>query len=101
MLTTISDQQNKRSKRTFSTKKTRVIKEKINKLLVVDIVKPCAYPSWQANVVMVKKSNGQWRTCVDFTTSKACPEDCYPLTRIDQLIDSTSGHAMLSFMDAY
>ena len=31
----------------------------------------------------------------------ACPKDNFPLSRIDQLVDVTSGHALLSFMDAY
>ncbi|XP_064992463.1 uncharacterized protein LOC103998586 [Musa acuminata AAA Group] len=40
--------------------------------------------------------------CVDYTSlNNACPKDCYPLPRIDQLVDATVGHARLSFMDAY
>ena len=54
------------------------------------------------NVVMVKKTNGKWRMCVDFTDlNKACPKDSYPLPRIDLLMDSTTGHQLLSFMDAF
>ena len=33
--------------------------------------------------------------------NKACLKDNFPLPRIDQLVDATSGHALLSFMDAY
>ena len=51
---------------------------------------------------MVKKANGKWRMCVDFTNlNKACPKDSYPLPRIDQLVDSIAGHQLLSFMDAF
>ena len=40
--------------------------------------------------------------CVDFTDlNKACPKDSYPLPRIDQLVDSTARHKLLSFMDAF
>ena len=40
--------------------------------------------------------------CNDFTRlNKYCPKDPYPLPRIDQLVDSTAGCALLSFMDAY
>ena len=40
--------------------------------------------------------------CVDFTDlNKACPKDSYPLLHIDQLVDSTAGHKLLSFMDAF
>ena len=51
---------------------------------------------------MVKKLNGKWWMCVDFTDlNKACPKDNYPFPRIDQLVDSTAGHKLLSFMDAF
>ena len=51
---------------------------------------------------IVKKANGKWRMYVDFTDlNKACPKDSYPLPRIDQLVDSTAGHQLLSFMDAF
>jgi DNA-binding NtrC family response regulator len=53
-------------------------------------------------VVLVKKSNGKWRMCVDFTDlNKACSKDSFPLAQIDLLVDSTSGHELLSFMDAF
>ena len=51
---------------------------------------------------MVKKANGKWRMCVDFTDlNQACPKDSFPLPRIDQLVDSTVGHKLLTFMDAF
>ena len=60
------------------------------------------YLNLQDNVVMVKKANGKWRICVDFTDlNKACPKDSYPLSRIDQLVDSIARHQLLCFMDAF
>ncbi|XP_073317233.1 uncharacterized protein [Primulina huaijiensis] len=48
------------------------------------------------------QATGNWRMCVDFRDlNKACPKDHFPLPRIDQLVDSTSGYELLSFMDAY
>ena len=53
-------------------------------------------------MVMVKKAIGKWRMCVDFMDlNKSCPKDSYPLSRIDTLVDSTTGHQLLSFMDAF
>ena len=40
--------------------------------------------------------------CVDYTDlNKACSKDSYPLLSIDQLVDSTSGFHIMSFMDAF
>ena len=51
---------------------------------------------------MVQKASGKWRMCVDFTDlNKAYPKDCFPLPQIDQLVNSTSGHATLNFMHAF
>ena len=50
----------------------------------------------------MKKANGKWRMCVDFTNlNKVCPKDSFSLLRIDQLVDSTAGHRLLTFMDAF
>jgi hypothetical protein len=57
---------------------------------------------WLANPVIVPKANGKLQMCIDYTSlNKACPKDPYPLPRIDQIVDSTSGCDLLSFLDAY
>ena len=74
----------------------------VNKLHAANFIREVHYPEWLANVVMVKKANGKWRMCVDFTDlNQACPKDNFPLPRIDQLVDSTAGHKLLTFMDAF
>nr|MCH9869276.1 reverse transcriptase-like protein [Serratia marcescens] len=78
------------------------IANEVEKLLNAGFIREVEYPEWLANVVMVKKANGKWRMCIDFTDlNKACPKDCYPLPNIDLMVDSTAGHALLSFVDAY
>ena len=40
--------------------------------------------------------------CMDFIDlNNACPKDSFPLPRIDQLVDSTADHELLTFMDAF
>jgi ribonuclease HI len=57
---------------------------------------------WMANPVVVPKANRKLRMCIDYTSlNKACPKDPYPLPHIDQIVDSTSGCDLLSFLDAY
>ena len=42
------------------------------------------------------------RVCVDYTDlNEACPKDSFPLPRIDQIMDATAGHDILSFLDAF
>jgi len=89
-------------RRKFSKERRQVIKEETKKLLSADHIREIQYPEWLANVVFVKKANGKWRMCVDFTNlNKACPKDSYPLPSIDALVDSASGCRMLSFLDAF
>ena len=86
----------------FAPERDNAIKEEVQKLITVQVIREVYYLDWLANVVMVKKANGKWRMCVDYIDlNKACLKDSYPLPRIDQLVDSTAGHQLLSFMDAF
>ena len=78
------------------------VKEEIQKQLSVGFISVVQYPEWLANVVPVPKKDGKVRVCVDFRNlNKASPKDDFPLPHIDMLVDSTAGHAMLSFMDGF
>ena len=89
-------------KRIFALECNKAVIEEVEKLLEADFIKEVFYPDWLENVVMVKKSNGKWRMCVNFTNlNKAYPKDSFPLSRIDQMVNSTAGHKLLSFMDAF
>uniref|UniRef100_A0A2N9EWG4 Uncharacterized protein n=1 Tax=Fagus sylvatica TaxID=28930 RepID=A0A2N9EWG4_FAGSY len=92
----------KQKRRVFAPDRNQAISDEVEKLLTAGFIREVFYPDWLANVVMVKKANGKWRMCVDFTDlNKACPKDSFPLPRIDQLVDSTAGHRLLTFMDAF
>jgi hypothetical protein len=85
----------KQRRRTFAAERNQTVAEEVEKLLKVGFIREIDYPEWLANVVLVKKSSGKWRMCVDFTDlNKACPKDSFPLPRIDLLVDSTSGHQL-------
>ena len=59
-------------------------------------------PEWLANVVPIPNKDSNVRVCVDFQDlNKASPKDDFSLPQFDMLVDSTTGHSMLSFMDGY
>ena len=51
----------------FAPKQNKTIMEEVEKLLTLGFIQEVYYPEWLTNVVMVKKYNGKWRICVDFT----------------------------------
>lgn len=72
---------------------------KVAKLLSVGYIREVQYPQWLANPMPVKKVNGKWGMCVDFTNlNKACPKDRYPLPSFDELIDGVSRNEILSLL---
>ena len=78
------------------------IREEVTKLKHAGAIKEVFYLEWLANTVVVKNKSGKWRVCVDFTDlNKACPKDPFPMPRIDQLVDATTGHPRMSFLDAF
>jgi hypothetical protein len=78
------------------------IRKEVRKLLDAGFIEEVHHPVWLANPVIVPKANGKLRMCIDYTSlNKACPKDPYPLPCIDQIVDSTSGCGLLSFLDAY
>ena len=92
----------KQKRRSFAPERQKAINEEVGKLLQAGAIREVEYPEWLANVVLVKKENGKWRLCIDFTDiNKACPKDSFPLPRIDLIVDATVGHELLSFMDAF
>jgi hypothetical protein len=70
--------------RRFNDDKCKAIGEEILKLLSAGFIRKVYHPEWLANPVLVKKKNKKWRMCVDYTSlNKACPNDPFPLPRID------------------
>ncbi|CAL8133928.1 unnamed protein product [Prunus armeniaca] len=60
------------------------MRAEVDKLSTIGFIKEVDYPTWLANVVMVRKPKKGWRMCVDYTNlNRACPKDSFPLPRID------------------
>src|SRR6266542_3040245 len=86
----------------FSQDRKEAIRDELTKLMAAHFIKEVYHPDWLANPVLVKKKNGKWCMCVDYTDlNKACPKDLFRLPRINQVVDSTAGSELLCFLDAY
>ncbi|GJV14378.1 hypothetical protein Tco_1359701 [Tanacetum coccineum] len=92
----------RQKKRGQAPERAKAILEEVHKLVEAGIMREVYYHDWLSNPVMVKKSDGSWRMCVDFTDlNKACPQDCYPLPEIDWKVESLCGYPFKCFLDAY
>jgi hypothetical protein len=87
--------------RRFSPDKKTAIKKEITKLMVAECIREILHPDWLANPILVQKKNmAEWLMCVDYTDlNKHYPKDPFRLPRIDQIVNSMAGAALLSFLD--
>jgi hypothetical protein len=84
----------------MSDEKIAAAKSKVQ--LDVGYIHEVQYPSWLANVVMVKKMNGKWRMCTNFTDlNKCCPKDDFQLSRINKVADSLAGCEIMTLLDCF
>ena len=86
----------------MSDDKAEGARNEVKRLLSANVIREVKNPEWLANTVMVKKANGKWRMCIDFTDlNKACPKDEFPLPRIDSLIGAAASSELMSLLDCY
>ena len=63
------------------------IEKEIKKLIKAKIIVPLRYSEWAANLVPVRKKNGEIRLCVDFRNlNRASLKDNYPLPKMDHIL---------------
>jgi hypothetical protein len=88
--------------RKMSDDKAEGARNEVKRLLSAGVIREVTYPEWLANTVMVKKANGKWRMCINFTDlNKACPKDEFPLPRIDSPVDAVATSELMSLLDCY
>jgi hypothetical protein len=86
----------------MSEEKVKAVEAEVQRLQDVKVIREVKYPVWLANTVPVKKKNGKWRMCVDFTDlNKACKKDDFPLERVDKIVDDAANSELLSLLDMF
>lgn len=92
----------KKKKRKFVPQMVEAVRQEVAKLLLAGFIREVEYLDWVSNVVMVKKVNGRWRMCIDFTNfNEAFLKDNFLLPSIDRLVYASTDHRFMSFMDAF
>jgi hypothetical protein len=92
----------KQKLRKMSEEKVKAVEAEVQRLQDTKVIREVLYPLWLANTVPVKKKNGKWRICVDFTDlNKACKKDDFPLERVDKIVDDAANSEMLSLLDMF
>jgi hypothetical protein len=62
--------------RRYKPERRETIRVEVNKLLEGGFIRSVDYPSWLANLILVGKSDGSWRMCIDYTSlNKGCLKD--------------------------
>ncbi|GKV43023.1 hypothetical protein SLEP1_g50365 [Rubroshorea leprosula] len=85
----------------FGPEKQAAIDEEIQKLLQAGFIRRVEYSELVSNPVLIKKPNGKWRMCIDFTNlNEVCPKDPHPLPNVEKLVERVAGHEWMSFLDA-
>ncbi len=78
------------------------MKEELQKLLSANFIYSISDSQWVSLLVIIPKSNGKWRVCVDYKElNKATQKDHFPLPFIDQVLDTLSGKKFFSFLDGF
>ena len=76
-----------------------IIDEHVDKMLANDVCEP-SYGPWASNVVLVKKSDGTLRFCIDYRQlNNLTVKDSYPLPRIDTCFDALGDAKFFSTLD--
>jgi ribonuclease HI len=88
--------------RSFNPLLLPTMEREIKKLLDARIIIPLRYSEWIANLVPVRKKNGEIRLCVDFRNLNKCSrKDNYPLPKMEHMLQKVSGSKVMSFIDGF
>ena len=79
-----------------------LIEREVKKLFEAKIIVALRHSRWLANVVPVRKKNGEIRICIDFRNlNKVSLKDNYPLPKMDHILQRVVGSQRISMLDGF
>jgi hypothetical protein len=77
-----------------------IMEKEVKKLLDAQIIIPLRYSEWIANIVLVRKKNGEIRLCFDFRNLNRCSrKDNYPLPKMEHILQRVTCSTRMSMID--
>jgi hypothetical protein len=79
-----------------------IMDREVKKLMDAQIIMPLRYSEWVANLVPVRKKNGEIRLCVDFRNlKKSSKKDNYPLPKMEHILQRVTGASRISMIEDF
>jgi hypothetical protein len=79
-----------------------IMEKEVKKILDAQIIVPLRYYEWVANLVPVRKKNGEIRLCVDFRNlNRSSKKDNYPLPKMEHILQRVTGASRMSMIDGF
>ena len=92
----------KQKLRRINPKLLPIIEKEIKKLFDAKIIVTLRFSKWVANLVPVRKKNGEIRLCVDFQNlNKVSMKDNYPLPKMDHILQKVVGAERISMLESF
>ena len=78
------------------------MEREVKKMLEAQIIVPLRYSDWVANLVPIRKKNGEIRLYVDFRNlNRSSMEDNYPLPNMEHILQKVTGASRISMIDGF
>jgi hypothetical protein len=92
----------RKKKRPINPALEETIRKELEKLLKVGIIFLVKYSEWVSNLVLVRKTTGQIRLCIDFhALNWASIKDHFPLPNMEMILHQVVGSQMMSLLDGF
>ena len=79
-----------------------MIEKEVKKIFNAKIIVSLQFSKWVANLVPVRKKNGEIRLCIDFRNlNRVSLKDNYPLPKMDHILQRVVGSHRMSMLDGF